>query len=116
MTPSPKATKSGSGFDPHLAATIAYLGGSITGIILLLLEKEDRYVRFHAMQSTITFVGVLVVHFLLMGVPVIGHLLYVALFVPAVAVLWVFLMVKAFYGKRYKLPYIGELAEQIGNR
>jgi uncharacterized membrane protein len=105
------ARKSGSGLEPHLAATIAYLGGALTGIILLLLEKDDRYVRFHAMQSTITFLGVLVLHFVLMGMPVIGWSLY-HLFVLAVAALWVFLMVKAFYGKMYKLPYIGDLAER----
>ena len=108
----PPPSSSGSGFkDPRIAATIAYFGGMITGIILLIAEKEDRYVRFHAMQSTITFVGVFVLHLVLLGVPLIGWVLY-APFIVGVVLLWFFLMFKAFTGEIYKLPYIGDLAEQ----
>jgi uncharacterized membrane protein len=102
--------KSSSGLEPNLAAAVAYLGGIITGVVLLVVEKQDRYVRFHAMQSTVTFIAVLVVHLILTGVPVIGWVLYVP-FIVGVAVLWVVLMIKAFKGERYKLPYIGDFVE-----
>lgn len=100
-----------SGLSPQVVAVLAYLGGVITGIVVLAVEKEDRFVRFHAMQSTITFLVVLVAHLALTGLPVVGRALYVP-FVLGVAVLWVFLMVQAFNGKRYKLPYIGDFAER----
>jgi len=100
-----------SGLSPQVVAVLAYLGGVITGIVVLSVEKEDRFVRFHAMQSTITFFVVLVAHLALTGLPVVGRALYVP-FVLGVAVLWVFLMVQAFNGKRYKLPYIGDFAER----
>jgi uncharacterized membrane protein len=102
--------RSGTRLDPNLAATLAYLGGPLAGIAFLIVEKHDRYVRFHAMQSTITFLIISVLHFLLMSTP-IGWMLYWPL-IAATAVLWVFLMVKAFRGERYKLPYVGEWAEQ----
>ena len=98
------------GLSPQIGGAIAYLGGAVTGIVLLAMEKDDRFVRFHAMQSTVTFLGVLVAHLLLSGVPIVGGLLYIP-FVLGVIGLWVFLMVQAFQGKLYKLPYIGDFAE-----
>jgi uncharacterized membrane protein len=102
--------RAGTGLDPNLAATFAYLGGVLTGILFLIVEKQDRYVRFHAMQSTITFLGVFVLHLMLMGTP-LGWMLTGPL-VVGTALLWAFLMWKAFKGERYKLPYVGEWAEQ----
>jgi uncharacterized membrane protein len=96
---------------PEVAAVLAYLGGAITGIMFLVVEKHDGYVRFHAMQSTITFLAAFVVHLVLRGVPVVGYAFSIV-FVVALVGLWIFLMVKAFTGERYKLPYIGDWAEQ----
>ena len=106
-----RSSKSGVNLEPHLAASVAYAGGAITGIVMLLLEKDDRFVRFHAMQSTVTFLSVAVLHFILLGVPLIGWALYGPFMVGVIA-LWVFLIVNAFKGKMYKLPYIGDFAEQ----
>ena len=101
----------GSGFEPHVAAAVAYAAGLISGLILLVIEKDDRFVRFHAMQSTLTFSGVLVAHLVLTGLPLVGRLLYWP-FIVGVTMLWLFLMTQAFMGKVYKLPYVGDLAEQ----
>jgi len=99
------------GLPPQVMAVLAYIGGVISGVVVLSMEKEDRFVRFHAMQSTITFLIVFVAHLVLTGVPVVGKALYYP-FVVGVAALWVFLMVQAFNGHRYKLPYIGDFAER----
>ncbi len=88
----------------NLKGALAYLGGFITGIILLLIEKDDKFVRFHAAQSIVVF-GVL---FLVGFVPFVGIL------VPAVSfVLWIVLMWKAFNGELYKLPYVGDWADKL---
>jgi uncharacterized membrane protein len=109
------ATPSSSGntlkLDPNLAAALSYLGGVLSGIVFLILEKQNRYVRFHAMQSTITFLLVLVFDLMLMGLGVIGWMLNVP-FILSVVVLWAFLMFKAMNGVQYKLPYVGDWAEQ----
>jgi uncharacterized membrane protein len=102
--------KPGSGMEPNVAAAVAYLGGIITGVVMLVVEKEDRFVRFHALQSTVTFLVVFVVHLVLSGLPVVGGVLYVP-FVILVVVLWIFLIAKAFAGQRYKLPYVGDFVE-----
>lgn len=103
--------KSRFGLDPKFAAALAYLGGLLTGILFLIVEKENRFVRFHAMQSTVVFLGVVVAHQLLSSTPIFGRL-FSWIFVIAVAVMWAVLMFKAFKGQRYKLPYIGDWAEQ----
>jgi uncharacterized membrane protein len=106
-----RAGKSTTGLDEHLAAALTYVLGFITGAFFLLIEKDSDYVRFHARQSVITFAAVLVLDLLLWSLPLVGWLL-IPLFTVGVAVLWVWLMVKALNGRRYKLPYIGELAER----
>lgn len=107
--PSPPA-KTNTGIDQNLAGALAYLLGVVTGIVFLLLEPENRYVRFHAFQSTFTFIVVAVLFLMVMGLPVVGWLLVVP-FVVAVTVLWIFLMFKALTGERYKLPFVGDWAD-----
>lgn len=109
--PGPKPEPKQRRFTPEVAAVLAYVGGLITGIVMLAVEKEDRFVRFHAMQSTVTFLIVFFAHLAMTGLPVLGRALYYP-FVVGVAALWVFLMVQAFNGQRYKLPYIGDFAER----
>ena len=95
---------------PNVVAALSYVGGAITGIVVLVVEKQNRFVRFHAMQSLVTFVLVLVGNLLLRNVPIIGRFAVVA-FTLGVAALWVVLIWKAFQGESYKLPYIGDFAE-----
>jgi len=112
MTPLPAGpNKSSTGLDQNLAAALAYVGGALSGIVLLAIEKDSRYVRFHAMQSTITFLGVLVLHLALTALGVVGLVLY-PFFIVAVLILWIGLIVMAFQGRQYKLPYVGEMAEK----
>jgi uncharacterized membrane protein len=96
----------------RLIAALAYLGGAISGVIVLAIEKQDPFVRFHAMQSTVTFLGVLVVNLIVVSLPVVGLVLSVP-FVVGVIAIWIFMMVKAFRGERYKLPYAGDFAEHL---
>jgi len=95
-----------------LMATLAYAGGAISGVLLLLIEKKDRFVRFHAMQSVVTFLGVLVAHLVLTGLPIVGVLLSAPFFI-AVVILWIVLMWRAWRGQPFKLPQIGNFAEHL---
>lgn len=95
----------------NLLAAFAYLFGCLSGAVLLVLVRDDKYVRFHAMQSVLTFLGILVVGVIVREVPLIGRLLGVFLSIGT-AVLWVFLMLKAVTGERFQLPYIGEIADR----
>lgn len=95
----------------HLMAAASYLLGFITGIIMLLLEKQSAFVRFHAMQSTILFGGIFVANIALGFIPILGWLVGLVLSVTAF-ILWIVLMWKAFQGEMYKVPYVGAMAEK----
>ena len=99
--------------DPKLAALLSYVAGFVTGIVFLLIEKDNKYVRFHAMQSTIVSGGVFVLQWVLALIP------FLVILAPLVGlagvVLWIVCMVKAFQGEKFKLPIIGDIAEkQVG--
>ena len=105
-------TGSTTKLDPNFAAAIAYLAGFVTGLILLAVEKENRYVRFHAMQSTVFFTAVLVVSVMLNSIPLLGAFLYAFLLFPAVVIIWLVLMFKAYNGEHFKLPVAGDFSEK----
>jgi uncharacterized membrane protein len=108
----PATEPSSTPFDQNLAAALAYLAGFITGIALLIVEKQNRYVRFHAMQSTVLFLAVLVMSIALNSIPLLGPVLYAFILFPAVVILWLVLMFKAYSGERFKLPVVGDFAEK----
>jgi len=104
-------TRTGLGLPSNVTATLAYVFGAVSGVILLMIERDDKFVRFHAWQSVLTFLGALLVSLLVTSFPVFGGLLNAA-FTAGLVALWVLLMVKAFAGERFKLPYVGEIAER----
>jgi len=102
--------KSTFGLNKNIAAAGTYLLGWITGLIFFLVEKDDKTIRFHAMQS-IVFFGLLTV---LSMVPIIGWALSPFIFLIGL-IGWVFLLVKAYQGEMFKLPLVGDFAEkQVG--
>ena len=102
---------SSTGLDPKLAGLLCYLLGWITGIVFLVLEKEDAYVRFHAYQALGAFGALFVLSIAAGFIPLIGTLVGLLLG-PVVLILWIVLMVKAWHGERYKLPVVGDWAEE----
>ena len=102
--------KSSTGLDENVAGFFCYLLGFITGIVFLLVEKKSNFVKFHAMQSTITFLGLFVISTVLGMIPIIGLLAYPIWILSLI--LWLFLMIKALKGERYMLPIVGKMAEE----
>ena len=99
------------GMKPNLAALLSYLVGIVTGIIFYLLEKENKFVRFHAMQSIMTFGAFFVLNIVLSLIPAVGGPLLPLLGIVQLIV-WIILMVKAYQGEHFKLPVIGDMAEK----
>ncbi len=99
------------GIDENIEALLCYAGAFITGIIFLILEKDNKYVRFHAMQSLVTFLGLFIISTVISIIPVIGVIIS-ALITPLGIVLWLFMMYKAYNGEIYKLPFAGDFSEK----
>mgnify|MGYP001195724795 CR=1 FL=1 len=102
--------KSSTGLEENVAGFLCYLLGFITGIVFLVLEKKSSFVRFHAMQSTITFLGLFVISIVIGFIPIIGLLVYPIWILSLIV--WLILMVKALRGERYSLPIVGKMAEE----
>lgn len=105
---------SSTGLSDNVAGALCYSLLWVSGLVFLIVERQSSFVRFHAMQSLISFgiicIGIVVSSFL----PVIGGLID-GLLGLLLLVLWVFLMVKAWRGERFKLPWAGDEAEkQVG--
>ena len=102
--------KSSTGLDENVAGFFCYLLGFITGIVFLVVEKKSPFVKFHAMQSTITFLVLSAVSVILGWIPII-NLLVIPLWIFSL-ILWLLLMIKALRGERYRLPIIGKMLEE----
>jgi uncharacterized membrane protein len=73
---------------------------------MLAMEKEDRFVRFHAAQSIVFWICAIPIA-LLSGIPVIGNILGLA-FLAA----WIFLMYQAWMNREFEIPYLGAIARK----
>jgi uncharacterized membrane protein len=112
-----------SGLSDNAAGGLAYLT-IIPAIVFLIIEpfKRSSYVRFHAWQSILFFVAWALIDILiglvqnLVPSTVFLTLTVMQLVGLAVFVVWIFVFVSAFNGKRIKLPIIGEVAEKQANR
>lgn len=103
--------KTSTGIQPNIAALLSYLVGFITGLIFFLIEKDNKFVRFHAMQSMITFGGIFVLQTVILFIPVIGVMLLPLLGLGSL-ILWIILMIKAYQGEMFKLPIVADIAEK----
>ena len=103
--------KTSTGLSENVAGLLCYVLGWISGIVFILIEPENKLVRFHAIQSIIVF-GVFTVAGIILGwIPIIGIIF--SLIISALSlILWIVLMVKAYQGAKFKLPWAGNFAEK----
>jgi uncharacterized membrane protein len=97
---------------PPVAGLLCYVAGWISGIVFLVLEQKNRFVRFHALQSIIVF-GILTLASSILGnIPLIGTAFSIIIGILAFC-FWIILMVKAYQGELFKMPWAGDLAERL---
>lgn len=136
-TPTPGTSPTGgTGLDPKVAAAISYIW--IIGLIFYFIEKDNKFVRFHAMQSILFGIANSVIMMVLAIIAIIltfvfgiggamvgggvGTLIQMLVWLIWL-VFWlismiclvglIFAAVKAYQGQKFKLPIIGNIAEKI---
>jgi uncharacterized membrane protein len=139
-SPAPGTSQTGgTGLDPKVAAAISYIW--IVGLVFFFIEKENKFIRFHAMQSILFGIANSVIMMVLAIIAVImtfafgiggamvgggiGTLIQMLVWVIWL-IFWLLAMlflvglilaaVKAYQGKKFKLPLIGNMAEKIVNK
>ena len=109
--------KTSTGLTENVAGLLCYVLGWVSGLVFLLIEQENKFVRFHAVQSIVTFGSITVVSIalsILGSIPYLGVVFNIANGIIGLLafVLWIVLMVKAAQGTKYKLPWAGDFAEK----
>lgn len=128
-----KTTENGKysiNLDPKVAGLSAYLFGWVSGVVVFFIEKENKQLRFHGLQSILFNLAWVVVLFgygiimIILSVVLdslseqLGALAGLLLFFGSlfilfiVFIIWILLMVKAFNLEKWKLPVIGSIAER----
>lgn len=112
-----------TGLAANVAGALAYLLGPVTGIIFLVVEKDSQFVRFHAAQSTVLGIAMIVISVaigilsaILAIVPFVGTLVGVLLnfvFGLVTFVLWILMMWRAFNGEEWEFPVAGSYARSM---
>jgi uncharacterized membrane protein len=117
--------RSSTGLDGNIAAALSYFFGLLSGALFFAIETESRFVKFHAMQSMLASVAAIVIYIaytvvwmVLWRIPFLGWIAGIfgflgwALIALGFLGVWLYCMFRAFQGERFKLPYIGEMAEK----
>lgn len=99
-------------------ASLAYIAGFVTGVVILMVEPADKYIRFHAMQSTIA-TGSLFILNIVLGLLLTKLGIFSFLSTLSGILIWLAIIVicaVGFYqsrqGRVYKFPYFGQIAEK----
>jgi len=117
------SNSSTTGLPDNVAGALAYVAGPISAAIFLVMEKQSRFVRFHAMQSLLVGAVLLILNFalnvlnaVLVRIPLIGWLFALGLVMVvglASLVLWLALMYAAYRGQEWELPVLGVEARKL---
>jgi len=115
--------KTALGLRENVEGALCYLLGWLTGVIFYILEKDNKFVRFHAGQSILVFFPLWILSLIFGGgwlfwggwyfwgawafLVVIGWLIWAVMLI-----LWIILMLKAYQGEMFKLPIVGDIAEK----
>ncbi|QSX00098.1 DUF4870 domain-containing protein [Haloterrigena alkaliphila] len=122
-----------SGLDANVAGALSYLFGFVSGLILFLIEGDDRFVRFHAVQSMVVSGLVLLAY---LAVSIVGTILTTVMFASTSTfvvgsiislllgvvwlglvlggfAIWVYLVVTAYRGKTTRLPVAAGIADKL---
>ncbi|KAI7898498.1 uncharacterized protein BX663DRAFT_524980 [Cokeromyces recurvatus] len=95
-----------------IEAALAYVLGPITGLLLLILERQNDYVRFHAWQSSLTFSALMLAQFVLLFIST--FLSWILFFFSIFLLIW--LTYRAYLDgvslERYEVPYFGIIASE----
>jgi uncharacterized membrane protein len=129
--PPVQTTKSSTGLEENIAATLSYVLNWVSGLVFFLIEKDSRLVRFHGMQSILLTVVAAVIFIVLWIVWIViavittqlpgligtlFNLIIVLVWIVfwlAIVIAWVMCLIKAYQSQYFKLPVIGNLAEKF---
>jgi len=111
--------KSSTGMEPKIAVLLAYLFSFIGGLVIWLIEKENKFVKWNALQAMILGIvelGSVILFSAILGwIPYIGWFFFSWLGWLIWGVAWVLgivAIIMAFQGKTFRIPGIAKLTDK----
>lgn len=100
-----------TGLAENVAGLLCYVLGWVSGIVFLIIEPENKLLRFHAFQSIIVFGMISLIGIAFSPIPILGAIIT---WITSVVgfILWIVLMVTAVTNRKYIVPWAGNLAEK----
>lgn len=114
---------SSTGLSPRVAGLLCYAAAWASGLLFVAIERDSRFVRFHAWQSLLGFGALTVLALVLWGVTILMSFVSPAAFRVmgvvtmiawiAVGAAWILAVVMVAQGRRWKMPLVGKWAERF---
>ncbi|HLB51485.1 hypothetical protein A3F07_02660 [candidate division WWE3 bacterium RIFCSPHIGHO2_12_FULL_38_15] len=97
--------------EPNIEAALSYLLSPFSGVFVFIMEKQNKFVRFHAFQSILFGVVAFGAWSIAQSLKLIliGFLIEPVVSI-LIAVCWFFLMWKAYNKVEFELPFLGKIA------
>jgi uncharacterized membrane protein len=109
--------------EPNVTAGLSYLiGMGVAGLIFILIEKQNRFARFHAVQSILLTASTIILWIAIVAIsnsqPSFVSLFACLLDLLALGafILWLICVINAFRGKYFKIPFLGDYAQRWTHR
>ena len=114
---------SSTGLSPRVAGLLCYAAAWASGLLLVAIERDSRFVRFHAWQSLLGFGALTLLALVAWGVTILmafvspaafrvmGYVTQIAWI--ALGAAWIFAVVMVAQGRRWKMPLVGKWAERF---
>jgi len=123
-TPTPGGANTNLGLEPKIAGLLCYVPcciGLVFSVVAAIVEKQSRFVRFHAFQSllvhgafVVLWVAIVAAQAVLamVGLGIVSFLIQLVMGVAGLALLAlaIFMMIKANAGEEFELPVVGPMA------
>lgn len=114
---------SSTGLAPNAAAALSYLAWWLSGLLFFLVERESRFVKFHAAQAIVGLgalwaVGLTLWVFAFAALFVSAFVFKVLLYLAYGAwllglIAWAICIVRAWQGDEFELPWVGPIARRL---
>ncbi len=109
--------KSSTGMEPKIAVLISYIFSLVGGLIFWLIEKENKFVKWNALQAFITGIIIAIIAIIMAifsWIPILGWIILVICWIAYIAILVVLIVaiVKAFQGNTYRIPGVCKLTDK----
>ncbi|MEM1535459.1 MAG: DUF4870 domain-containing protein [Candidatus Pacearchaeota archaeon] len=122
MSKSKKKGKTELGLDENIEGLLSYLLGWITGIVFLVFEKHNKFVKFHSAQSIVVFgffTLLAILAEILKIIPFIGFFIYsmaISIIILVGIVVWIISMIKAYQHELFEWPIAGKIAFKLASK